>query len=97
MNIIKEITNSANIFISNYKNTLDMNTCPTNIIERYFKKSLELYLKLKRHENIDDFCENEAFGLLFSTTNDSMENRRIYTNKLKAYIIANHNKKSVQY
>ncbi len=94
MNIIKEIRNSSNIFISNCKSINDMSTFPAIILKKYLKKSLQLYSILKRHENIDDFCANEAFGLLFSTTNDSIENRKMYTNLLKAYIISNTKKEN---
>lgn len=55
----------------------------------FFRKSYELFTKLKNHENLDNFCENEAFGFLFSTEHDSIQNRESYTRLLKAYIINN--------
>lgn len=58
-----------------------------NIPHSCFSESFKLYLNLNKYENIDDFCENEAFGFLFSIDKNSSKNRKLYASKLKEYIL----------
>jgi hypothetical protein len=78
---------TENILVKSYIRINDSSLYTIYIPHSYFNQSFDLYLKLKKYENIDDFCENEAFGLLFSIDRNSSKNIKLYANKLKEYIL----------
>ena len=51
-----------------------------------FEKFFEQYINLSQHEDLDDYCNNVAFGYFLGKENDTRYNRYIYAKLLNAYI-----------
>ncbi|UOB19261.1 hypothetical protein [Abyssalbus ytuae] len=51
-----------------------------------FEKTLRLYDQL-RHESLEEFCQNEAFGYFMSHGNNTQKNRDLYAKTIKEYIL----------
>lgn len=50
-----------------------------------FEKTLKLYDKLK-HEDLSEFCQNEAFGYFLVHGNNTKKNRQMYAKAIEEYI-----------
>lgn len=82
-NLIRKINNGIDMFIDKVNGA-------DNQVKIDFRKAIKTYNQLERGKKImdlDEFCENEAFGYYFCREDDSHENRLKYARSLKILIL----------
>ena len=86
---LQNLRDQINLFIDHVngaENTFNIDF--ENVLETYTQISIS-----KPYMDLDEFCENEAFGYFISRNDDTKENRELFAKILKLYIVTESKKR----